>query len=110
MTVMLVFVAAVVVVAQLLPARPHVTLPVVPPEVSVAQLIVIDDWVASVRYGDRVSAAAVAASAPSAPATRTTEVVRARAAITAVTHRAAPAIPAMPAPRNIEGDVRRRAG
>src|SRR3954467_3603830 len=102
MTVMLVFVAAVVVVAQSLPARPHVTLPAVPPEVSVAQLIVIDDWVASVRYGDRVSAAAVAASAPRAPATRTTAVVRSRAS-TAATTRAALTVPAMPAP----GDSKR---
>src|SRR4051794_4358854 len=104
MTVMLVFVAAVVVVAQSLPAGPHVTLPAIPPEVSVAQLIVIDDWVASVRYGDRVSAAAVAASAPPAPATRTTEAVRSRAS-TAATNRAALTIPPMPAPRNSEGDV-----
>jgi len=60
---------AVVVLAVQLPAGPQTTLPVVP-VVSVAQLIVIDDWVASVRYGDRVSAAAVAASAAVAVASK----------------------------------------
>ena len=49
MTVMLVFVAVTVLLAQFPPASPHVRVPAVPPVVSVAQLTVIDDWIESVR-------------------------------------------------------------
>ena len=44
------------------PTGPHVTLPVVVDR-SVAQLIVTDDWIESVRYGYRVSAGLGAAPA-----------------------------------------------
>jgi hypothetical protein len=61
-TVILVRVAAVVFALQS-PAGPQVTLPAVPPVLSVAQLIVIDDWIESVRYGYRVSMMLVSATA-----------------------------------------------